>query len=79
MIRLSVLEIEGGSPERYGEGEGEEGLVLEYSSSWMSQLCRQTIMKHILWHKCPNIHWRTRPQYETEKGYCGGIQFLRFN
>ena len=40
MIRLSVLEIEGGYPERdgegeEGEGEGEEGLVLEYSSSWM--------------------------------------------
>ena len=33
MIRLSVPEIEGGSPERDGE-EG-EGLVLEYSSSWM--------------------------------------------
>ena len=32
MIRLSVPEIEGGSPERDGEGEG---LVLEYSSSWM--------------------------------------------
>ena len=39
MIRLSVPEIEGGSPERdggEGEGEGEgEGLVLEYSSSWI--------------------------------------------
>ena len=37
MIRLSVPEIEGGSPERDGEeGEGEEeGLVLEYSSSWI--------------------------------------------
>ena len=35
MIRLSVPEIEGGSPERDG-GEGEEGLVLEYSSSWIS-------------------------------------------
>ena len=35
MIRLSVLEIEGGYPERDGgEGEG-EGLVLEYSSSWI--------------------------------------------
>ena len=38
MIPLSVPEIEGGSPERDG-GEGEEGeeegLVLEYSSSWM--------------------------------------------
>ena len=32
MIRLSVPEIEGGSPERDG---GEEGLVLEYSSSWI--------------------------------------------
>ena len=36
MIPLSVPEIEGGYPERYGgeeeEGEeGEEGLVLEYS------------------------------------------------
>ena len=31
MIPLSVPEIEGGSPERHG---GEEGLVLEYSSSW---------------------------------------------
>ena len=30
---LSVPKIEGGSPERHG-GE-EEGLVLEYSSSWM--------------------------------------------
>ena len=35
MIARSVLEIEGGYPERYG-GEGEEeGLVLEYSSSWI--------------------------------------------
>ena len=37
MIPLSVPEIEGGYPERYGgegeegEEEGEEGLVLEYS------------------------------------------------
>ena len=30
MIPLSVPEIEGGSPEHDGEG-----LVLEYSSSWM--------------------------------------------
>ena len=30
MIRLSVPEIEGGSPERHGgEEEGEEGLVLD--------------------------------------------------
>ena len=36
MIPLSVPEIEGGSPERHG---GEEGLVLEYSSSWM---CAET-------------------------------------
>ena len=36
MIRLSVPEIEGGSPERHGGEEEEgEGLVLEYSSSWM--------------------------------------------
>ena len=34
MIPHSVPEIEGGSPERDG-GEG-EGLVLAYSSSWMS-------------------------------------------
>ena len=33
MIRLSVPEIEGGSPAC--DGEGEEGLVLEYSSSWI--------------------------------------------
>ena len=26
-----------GYPGRYGEEEGEEGLVLEYSSSWISQ------------------------------------------
>ena len=38
MIPLSVPEIEGGYPERHGgeEGEEEEGLVLEYSSSWIS-------------------------------------------
>ena len=38
MIPLSVPEIEGGSPERDGGGEGEEEeeLVLAYSSSWMS-------------------------------------------
>ena len=36
MIRLSVPEIEGGSPERDGEGEEEgEGLVLGYSRKWM--------------------------------------------
>ena len=35
MIPLSVPEIEGGSPDYHGEGEGAEGLVLEYSSSWM--------------------------------------------
>ena len=38
MIPLLVSEIEGGYPERQG-GEGadgeEEGLVLEYSSSWI--------------------------------------------
>ena len=34
MIPLSVPEIEGGSPERHGGGE-EEGLVLEYSISWI--------------------------------------------
>ena len=33
MIALSVLEIEGGYPERHGEG----GLVLGYSSSWISK------------------------------------------
>ena len=38
MIRLSVPEIEGGYPERDGEGEEEgEGLVLEYSSSWIKK------------------------------------------
>ena len=37
MIALLVPEIEAGSPERDGEGE-EEGLVLEYSSSWISNL-----------------------------------------
>ena len=38
MIPLSVPKIEGGYPERHGgeEGEEEEGLVLEYSSSWIS-------------------------------------------
>ena len=36
-MRLLVPEIEGGSPERDG-GEGEEGLVLEYSSSWIEIL-----------------------------------------
>ena len=35
MIPLSVPEIEGGYPERDGEEGEEEGLVLEYSSSWM--------------------------------------------
>ena len=37
MIPLSVSEIERGYPERHREGEGaeEEGLVLEYSSSWI--------------------------------------------
>ena len=35
MIPLSVPEIEGGSPERDGGEEEGEGLVLEYSSSWM--------------------------------------------
>ena len=36
MIALSVSEIEGWSPERYEEGaEGVEGLVLEYSSTWI--------------------------------------------
>ena len=35
MIALSVPEIEGGSPERHGEGAEEEGLVLGYSSSWI--------------------------------------------
>ena len=41
MIALLVPEIEGGgSPERHGEGaeEEEEGLVLEYSSSWMCNM-----------------------------------------
>ena len=40
MIPLSVPEIEGGYPERYGgeEGEEEEGLVLEYSSSWIGSV-----------------------------------------
>ena len=41
IISLLVPEIEGGYPERHG-GEGaegeEEGLVLEYSSSWMISL-----------------------------------------
>ena len=39
MIPLSVPEIEGGSPERDGGGEGEEeeeGLVWAGSSSWIS-------------------------------------------
>ena len=36
MIPLSVPEIEEGSPERDGGEEGEEeGLVLEYSCSWI--------------------------------------------
>ena len=37
MIARSVPEIEGGYPERHGEGpeEEEEGLVIEYSSSWI--------------------------------------------
>ena len=39
MIPRLVPEIEGGYPERDGEGGGEEeegeGLVLQYSSSWM--------------------------------------------
>ena len=34
MIPLSDPEIEGGSPER-DSGEEGEGLVLEYSSSWI--------------------------------------------
>ena len=39
MIVLLVSEIEGGSPERHGEeGAEEEGLVLEYSSSWILNL-----------------------------------------
>ena len=37
MIARSVPEIEGGSLERDGEGEEGEGLVLDYSSSWMVQ------------------------------------------
>ena len=42
MIPHSVPEIEGGSPERHGEGaeEEEEGLVLEYSTSWISHFAR---------------------------------------
>ena len=35
MIPHLVPEIEGGYPERDGEEEGGEGLVLEYSRSWM--------------------------------------------
>ena len=36
MIPQLVPEIEGGYPERDGEeGEGGEGLVLEYSRSWI--------------------------------------------
>ena len=41
MIPLSVPEIEGGSPERDGGGEGEEeeeGLVWADSSSWIYML-----------------------------------------
>ena len=46
MIARSVPEIEGGSPEREGEGEG---LVLEYSSSWMMKvLMVMVVMMNIL-------------------------------
>ena len=39
MIPHLVPEVEGGYPERDGEGEeGEEGLVLEYSSSWIENI-----------------------------------------
>ena len=40
MIPLLVPEMEGGSPERDGgeEEEGAEGLVFEYSSSWIESL-----------------------------------------
>ena len=38
MIALSVSEIEGAPPERHGGEGAEEGLVLEYSSSWIITL-----------------------------------------
>ena len=39
MIPRLVPKIEGGYPERDGgEEEGEEGLVLTYSSSWMAKI-----------------------------------------
>ena len=50
MNSLLVPEIEGGYPERHGgkgaEGE-EEGLVFEYSSSWMDVSFHGLIHKYI--------------------------------
>ena len=54
MIPLSVPEIEGGSPERDGGGEGEEeeeGLVWADSSSWDGDFLNKTNFKKKL-EKC---------------------------
>ena len=46
MILRLVPEIEGGYPERDGEeGKGGEGLVLEYSRSWICNTCEVQLLQ----------------------------------
>ena len=62
MIPLSVPEIEGGSPERDGGGEGEEeeeGLVWADSSSWDCGACRDNMLAFLKLFHCPHISYDT--------------------
>ena len=69
-------EIEGGYPERYGEAEEGEGLILKYSSSWIQLFVQGG---HCLLHHGHQLHSHHGPKGERTiiVYYCHHCQYCQ--